>query len=256
MDTNLLVLAVAGMVVAAFVLPALGRRRAMRLREERDVRLRREAAAAGLRYGSGDAPAAGPGAVDAAAHARVFSGSAGMLAWTAEVEVDADRPGPSNRRSRRSSTRITFGGVRASPGRFVIAMAVPPEVQVPAVPSGGGLLAKVAAKAAEGLLDLYVGGYFGARHRALVNVEGAERPAAPPGFFVLSTDAPLAGRLLAPEAVALLEGLRDAVPGQPHFGLLVAPEGLAWAVPAAVTDTSALKPLAERVAALASKLRR
>lgn len=255
MDTEILVVAAAGFVLAVFALVALARRRATRRREERDARLRRDAAAVGIVYGTGDRPSPTGGPDVARAGPRRFSGSARMLSWVAEVETENDRSGPRSRRSRIERTRISFPAIRTAPGRFVFAVALPPGARAPEIPSGEGLFVKLALKAAEALLDVYVGGYFGPQHRDLVNVEGAERPPAPPGFFVLSTDPSVASRLLAPDAVALLDGLRDVVKGQPSFGVLATNEGLVWAVPDSVLDVAALKAAADRVGAFAAAVR-
>jgi hypothetical protein len=233
-------------------------------RTAEEDRRRAEAAGRGLRYQvvtGGELPGQGPTAA-APVGAQLFSGASAGLAWSAVVEEDLDHPGPGHLRERRRRTRITFADLTSMPGTFLMVMALPAGVKLPpAAPSGsGGLLGRLAEKAGEAVLDLYVQGYFGAEHRALVNVAGAARPAGPPGLFILSTDAALAGRLLDAEGQSLLAGLcqgggqaaSDALDG---FGLLVAPAGLVFGCQQALTDPAQLRGLAERVARLAARAR-
>jgi len=250
----LLGLAVAAAVLAALVLPALGRRRAERLRGEEDVRLRGEAAATGLRYErAGANPGASPAAAGATPGAQIFSGNTGGHAWTAEVEVYRSE---GRGRPTRERTRFTFPSARAAQGKFVLVIGMPPGTRPP--PLGelpGGLLGRLVAKAAEAFLDLYVNGFFGPQHRALVNVEGADRPAAPDGLWVLSTDPALAAKLLAPANAPLLEALRGVKGAAAGFGLLATPAGLVFGVQARFLAASEVREGAARVAPLAEKLR-
>jgi len=244
----------AGTVLAALVLPALGRRRAVRIAAEEDVRMRAEAAATGLRYErAGANPGASPAAAGAMPGAQVFSGNTLGHAWTAEVEVFR---GEGRGRPRRERTRFTFPTVRADAGRFVLVIGMPPGTRAPPIGElGTGMLGRLVAKAAEGFLDLYVTGFFGAQHRALVNVEGADRPAAPDGLWVLSTDPALAAKLLAPANAPLLEALRGVKGAVAGFGLLATSAGLVFGVQARFLAAAEVREGAARVAPLAEKLR-
>jgi len=243
---------------ALFLLTALVLRRLRAGRAAAEAERRRaEAAALGLRYqlSTGEPlPGQGPGSAPPAG-AHVYSGASAGQAWQASVEVSS---GSGRRRSRSPRTRIHFSGPAAAPGRFLVMVPIPPGVKVPgdALPSGDGLLVRLAEKAAESFLDLYVAAYFGAEHRALVNVAGAARPAGPDGLFVLCSDEGLAGRLLDAEGRALLEALRrqEGGPGEQKalqgFGLLVTQAGLVYGCPVALWDPAVLRALAERVARL------
>ena len=237
-----------GFVVLSLVLRPLFRRLNARRAEAQGAVLADQAARVGVRH------QLATGGVSPGAH--VFSGTAEGLAWSAQVEVTLDDDGSPARRSRGQRTRITFPTLAAAPGRFVLAMALPPGVQVPPSPppGEGGMLATLAEKAAEAMLDLYVGGSFGAEHRALVNVAGAARPPGPPGLFLLSTDEALAARLLDEQGVALLLALREPIHGLPRaldsFGLLATSAGLIVGCQVALSDAAVLKLVAERVARL------
>lgn len=264
MTDNLLLLAFAVLAASLLLGPLLRRRGARRALAEAELR-RAEAAAKGVRYelATGEAaPGASPVASSAPPGTHVFSGASGGLPWTAQVEalLDHDQAGP--RRVWKQRTRLTFAGVRAAPGTFVLAMALPPGVVVPPAPvPGPGFLAGLAAQAVEGILDLYVGGYFGPEHRALVNLAGSLREEGPPGFFLLATDRALAARLLDGEGKALLAGLREGgdTPREREalrgLGLLATPDGLTFACQAAFQDAAELRGLAERVARLAARAR-
>ncbi len=253
-----------GLAALAFLLGLILRRAGAGRRAAEADRLRIEAAARGLRYEAATgapAPGQSPAAAAAPAGAHVFSGSSAGLAWSALVEADLYQRTSGRRRVRVRRTRITFPEVTAAPGTFLLAVALPPGVQVPELPAGSGFLAGLAERAAEGVLDLWVDAYFGAGHRALVNVAGAARPAGPPGLFVLSTDQALASRLLGVEGRALLAAL-DRPAGGPGeqaalqgFGLLVSPAGLTFGCQAALSDPTVLRSVAERVARLAAAAR-
>lgn len=263
-NDNYFLLAFAFLAISFLLGPLL--RRAGQRKALANAELRRaEAAAKGVRYelATGEAaPGASPVAAAADPGTHVFSGASGGLPWTAQVEalLDHDQAGP--RRVWKQRTRLTFAGVRAAPGTFVLAMALPPGVEVPPAPAAGaGFLAGLAAQAVEGILDLYVGGYFGPEHRALVNLAGSFREEGPPGFFLLATDRTLAARLLDAEGKVLLAGLREgaATPREQEalrgFGLLVSPDGLTFACQAAFQDAAELRGLAERVARLVARAR-
>lgn len=222
---------------------------------------------------AGAGAGSGPGAAGAPDRdAFTLTGTAGFMPFTAEVVVGRVE-GSGRQRAARHRTRITFPTARAAPGRFVLVMALPKGVTVPPSPApGGGLLAGLAAKAMEAVLDLYVTGYFGEAHRALVNVAGAERPPGPDGLFVLSTDPALAVRLLDAEGAARLAALRDAPPplapssgGAPArpgalpaalagFGLLVTPEGLTYGIQASLREETQVREQAARVARVAERV--
>lgn len=217
--------------------------------------------------GAGAGPAGAP-----SPEAFTLTGTSGLLPWTAEV-VAGRVEGSGRQRAARHRTRLTFPQVRSAPGRFVLVMALPPGVKVPPAPApGAGLLGGLMARAMEAVLDLYVTGYFGAEHRALVDVAGAERPPGPDGLFVLSTDPALAVRLLDAEGAARLAALRDAPPplapsrdGAPPaaaarpealagFGLLATPDGLTYGIQASLREPAQVRELAARVARVAERL--
>jgi hypothetical protein len=236
---------VGSLVVFFVVVPLLGRRQAARDAEALQ-QLGAQASAVGLRHQG----------VNAATGELLFAGESEGVAWTAQVS--APRPGSASRsRQGTPSTRILFPGLSTKPGTFFLAMALPPGVQLPPPrpPSDGGMLAALADRAIEGVLDLYVAAYFGAEHRALVNVAGAARPPGPAEFMLLSTDPALAARLLDPEGLALLSSLRSAelhgialVNG--GVGVLVTPSGLALGCATGLFEPAKLKFVADRAARL------
>ncbi len=192
----------------------------------------------------------------------LFTGTSEGVAWTALV--NAPLPGATARsRGKSQSTRITFPSLTTAPGTFVLAMTLPPGVSLPAEPppSGEGLLASLAQRAMEGMLDLYVSAYFGAEHRSLVNVAGAARPPGPPDFMVLSTDPAVAARLLDEEGKALLTSLRtlDLRQGSTlasgGLGVLVTPAGLIVGCQVGLIDPAQLKFVAERSARVVAHAR-
>jgi hypothetical protein len=193
----------------------------------------------------------------------LFAGESEGVAWTALV--NAPLPGSASRsRSKSQSTRITFPSLTTAPGTFVLAMTLPPGTSLPAAPeaSGGGLLASLAERAMEGMLDLYVSAYFGTEHRALVNLAGAARPQGPADFMVLSTDPALAARVLDAKGQSLLSALRtldlrDGVNlASGGLGVLISPTGLTLGCQVGLVDLQKLKFVAERTAQLVVHARR
>lgn len=259
------VLQVALAVAVAWVLLWLLRRAYRRRRREAlERRLGPEAARRGMRFHpQGELRAAGLGAPPSARETWTFSGSARGVAWRAEVEEDPHEL-RNVRRVRHERTRLTYAAGALPPGRFVLVMALAAghERWEAQAPQGSGLLAGIARRALEATVDLYAGAYFGARQRALVNVEGSATVEAPAGFWVLANDEAAARRLLAGEAPRLLSALRsgEAGPwrGRPFgdFGLLLSPEGLTVGCQAALREPAALGELAEWGAGLAEEAAR
>ncbi len=184
-----------------------------------------------------------------------FAGESEGVTWSANIEAPVHQ---SNSRNKSQSTRLTYPGLTSAPGTFILAVAFPPGVKVPEMPSmnDGGFLASIAERAGEALLDVYVEGYFGAEHRALVNVAGAARSPAPEGFWLLSTDPALAARLLDTEGQALLSALRLAevkegtALAKAGFGVLISPSGFKVGCQVALTDPARLKFIADKAARL------
>lgn len=200
--------------------------------------------------------------VNAVSGELLFAGQSEGVAWTALV--NGPLPGVVSRsRSKAQSTRLTFPSLTTAPGTFVLAMTLPPGTSLPATPepSGGGLLASLAERAMEGMLDLYVSAYFGTEHRALVNVAGAARPQGPADFMVLSTDPAVASRLLDEKGQALLTALRtlDLRDGltlaSGGLGVLITPTGLMVGCQVGLVDLQKLKFVAERSAQLVAHAR-
>lgn len=249
---------------ATVLLSFLGRARRRRRREALEQRLGPEAARRGMRFHpQGELGAPGVGAPPSARETLTFSGSARGFAWRAEVEDDPDEL-RNVRRVRHERTRLTYAAGALPPGRFVLVMALPEgakrwEAQAP---HGAGFLAGIARKAMQSTVDLYAGAYFGARHRALVKVEGSATVEAPEGFWVLANDEAAARRLLGGQAPRLLSALRSGEAGPwrgrpfPSFGLLLSPEGLTVGYQAALREPAALGELAEWGAGVAEQVAR
>ncbi|MBI5067905.1 MAG: hypothetical protein HZB56_06670 [Deltaproteobacteria bacterium] len=254
-----------GIAAASVLLGFLGRAQRRRRREALDQRLGPAASAQGIRYHpeGGAAPGMpGAGQAQSAGDALAFSGSVRGLSWRAEVEQDPAEL-RNVRRAAHERTRVTFAVGALAPGRFVLVMALPQGRKrwEGAAPQGDGFLATVGRKVMESAVDLYAGAYFGARHRALVNIAGAQVVPAPEGFWVLANDEAAALRLLGGETPRLLAALRagEAGPfrGRPlhSFGLLLSPEGLTLGCQVAVTEPAAVRELAGWAAGVAEQAR-
>lgn len=251
-------LAIAAVAILVFVRRILGARR----RARRNALLGPLAARSGIRYHpEGEAGAAGTpaGATPAARETLVFSGAVRGLSWRAAVEDDPVEQ-RNVRHARHARTQVTFPARALAPGRFVLVMPLAqgaPSWEA-APPQGNGILASIGRAAIEAFLDLYVGMYFGARHRAVVNVNGARVVPGPEGFWVLTNDEAEASRLLGGGVAPLLDGMRTGAAGPWHgsacqdFGLLVGPEGMTFACQYAVREPAELRVLAEWAAGLAS----
>ncbi|MFO0693975.1 MAG: hypothetical protein U0230_10500 [Polyangiales bacterium] len=247
-----------GFVAFTLILRPLLRRHEARRADRRGAVLSAQANAAGLRHELVTDDRAHPG-VGVGTH--LFSGTTDGLEWSAAVEVTLGDDGQPSRRSVGQRTRLFFPSLTAAPGRFVLAMSLPEGVQAPRAPDGadGGMLGRLAERAAEEVLDRYVDGYFGPEHRALVNAAGAKRPSGPSDLFVLCTDEPLAARLLDEAGSHRLAALRETVAGLGRplesFGLLVSPSGLVVGYQVSLHDASVLALVAERVARLVAHAR-
>lgn len=252
-----------GIAGASVLLVLLGRAQRRRRRAALEARLGPEAAVRGIRFHPEGGPPP-PAAVGAAPvpGALVFSGSSRGLAWRAEVEQDPEEL-RNLRRARHERTRITVAAGALPPGRFVLLMALPQGAKrwEGAAPQGDGFLATIGRKVMDSAVDLYAGAYFGARHRALVNIAGAQVIPGPEGFWVLANDEAAALRLLGGETPRRLAALRAGEDGPFRgktlhaFGLLLSPEGLTLGCQLAVSDPGTLRELAEWAAGVAEQAR-
>lgn len=255
MDTlgaNLFPLAIAALVLGGLVFTGLGRRRSAALRAGHDQALQREAALKGITYQPVAEAARARGDDEEVPGGLTFTGSAGGVAWRAEVSLDPRlRDGAS--RARTQWTRITVTAARTAPGTFLLVMRVPGEqrLAIGKAPEGDGLLASLARQAIEAALDLYVGGFFGPAHRALVNVAGSEVLDVLPGHFVLTNDAAAARARLDEGTRRRLQALEVAPAGATvGHGLLWSPDGLVLGCPVALRRPEDVKRAADQVAAL------
>lgn len=187
-----------------------------------------------------------------------YQGNTGGIDWTLASSLSIGQKG---RRVGKSTWRSP--AVKWPEQKFLLIISTPPDMKSGKI-ERGGFMNTLINKAADVLLDVYVGLYFGSAYKALVNIgeDGVkiERESLN-GFTVLTNHQALAERFLDDATVKVIAGWKESSQGfareqqVDQFGLLFAPDGMILTCQANMTNPAEVKLLSDFGSALAVKMK-
>jgi hypothetical protein len=249
--TNLLLLA-AAVIVVVFVLRQ--RKKDAALKQKAKQKSEAEAKAAGIQV---TAQADGSVRGGEVMGATDYKGTTGGIEWTLRSSLTTGQKG---RKIGKSMWRTS--AVKWPEGKFLLLISTPPEMKTGKI-ERGGFVNTLINKAADVLLDVYVGLYFGSEYKSLVNIgeDGVkiERETLT-GFTILTNHQDLAERFLDEAAAKVISGWKASSQGfareqqVDQFGLLFAPDGAILTCQANMTSAEEVKLLSDFGAVLAVKM--
>lgn len=186
-----------------------------------------------------------------------YQGSTGGINWTLRSSLSVGQKG---RRIGKSTWRTA--DVKWPAGKFLLLISTPKDMKTGRI-ERGGMMNTLINKAADLLLDVYVGLYFGSEYKSLVNIgeDGVkiERENLS-DFTVLTNNPDLAERYFDEATSKVISGWKEASQGfaredqVDQFGLLFAPDGVILTCQANMTNAQETKLLSDFGAALAVKM--
>ena len=186
-----------------------------------------------------------------------YKGTTGGIEWTLRSSLTTGQKG---RKIGKSMWRTS--AVKWPEGKFLLLISTPPEMKTGKI-ERGGFMNTLINKAADVLLDVYVGLYFGSEYKSLVNIgeDGVkiERETLG-GFTILTNHQDLAERFLDEATAKVISGWKASSQGfareqqVDQFGLLFAPDGVILTCQANMTSAEEVKLLSDFGAVLAVKM--
>lgn len=187
-----------------------------------------------------------------------FQGNTGGIEWKLQSSLSIGQKG---RKIGKSTWRTA--AVNWPERKFLLLISTPADMKSGKI-ERGGFMNTLINKAADVLLDVYVGVYFGSEYKPLVNIgdDGVkiEREALK-DFTILTNHPDLAERFLDEATVKVISGWKQSSQGfareqqVDQFGLLFAPDGVILTCQAQMQRAEEVKMLSDFGAALAVKMK-
>jgi hypothetical protein len=191
-----------------------------------------------------------------------YNGSTGGIDWTLKSTVLVDNSGNDRNRVWRRKSMWRTAAVKIPAGKFIMLMSTPGEMKLGSI-KRGGFINDLVNKAAEAVLDLYVGSYFGKEYKSLVSIgeRGVkiERDQLK-DFLILTNDEPLAQKYFDEATATTISHWKKASQGfalenkVDQFGLLFSPEGVILTCQADMRNANEVKSFSDFGAALTIKM--
>lgn len=252
--TNLLLIA-AAVMVAVFLFRQSQRKKETAFKQDVRQQSEAEAKAAGIQV---TAQADGSVRGGEVMGATDYKGTTGGIEWSLRSSLTTGQKG---RKIGKSMWRTS--AVKWPEGKFLLLISTPPEMKTGKI-ERGGFMNTLINKAADVLLDVYVGLYFGSEYKSLVNIgeDGVkiEREVLV-GFTILTNHQDLAERFLDEATAKVISGWKASSQGfareqqVDQFGLLFAPDGVILTCQANMTSAEEVKLLSDFGAVLAVKMK-
>jgi hypothetical protein len=194
-----------------------------------------------------------------------YNGTTGGVDWAlASTVLVGDRnvgAGGRNQVWKRKSVWKTQA-VKLPAGKFIMIMSTPGEIKLGAI-KRGGFINDLVNKAADAVLDLYVGGYFGSEYKSLVSIgeDGVkiERDQLK-DFMILTNDEPLAQKYFDDATASTISYWKKNSMGfteenkVDQFGLLFSPDGVILTCQTSMNNANEVKAFSDFGAALVIKM--
>lgn len=252
--TNLLLIA-AAVMVAVLLFRQSQRKKEAAIKQDVRQKSEAQAKAAGIQV---TAQADGSVRGGEVMGATDYKGTTGGIEWTLRSSLTTGQKG---RKIGKSMWRTS--AVKWPEGKFLLLISTPPEMKTGKI-ERGGFMNTLINKAADVLLDVYVGLYFGSEYKSLVNIgeDGVkiERETLG-GFTILTNHQDLAERFLDEATAKVISGWKAGSQGfareqqVDQFGLLFAPDGVILTCQANMTSAEEVKLLSDFGAVLAVKMK-
>lgn len=194
-----------------------------------------------------------------------YHGTTGGIDWTLTSTVlVGDRTvgaGGRNQVWKRKSVWKTQA-TKLPAGKFIMIMSTPGEIKLGTI-KRGGFINDLVIKAADAVLDLYVGGYFGSEYKSLVSIgaDGVkiERDQLK-DFMILTNDESLAQKYFDEATASTISHWKNNSQGftredkVDQFGLLFSPDGVILSCQANMNNANEVKAFSDFGSALAIKM--
>jgi hypothetical protein len=186
-----------------------------------------------------------------------YQGNTGGIAWTLRSSLSVGQKG---RRVGKAMWRTA--DVKWPAEKFLLLISTPKDMKTGRI-ERGGMMNTLINKAADLLLDVYVGLYFGSEYKSLVNIgeDGVKIERDTLRDFTILTNHPdLAERYIDEATAKVISGWKEASQGfaretqVDQFGLLFAPDGVILTCQANMTNAQEVKLFSDFGAALAVKM--
>lgn len=194
-----------------------------------------------------------------------YNGTTGGVDWTLiSTVLVGDRTvgaGGRNQVWKRKSVWKTLA-TKLPAGKFIMIMSTPGEIKLGTI-KRGGFINDLVNKAADAVLDLYVGSYFGSEYKSLVSIgeDGVkiERDQLK-DFLILTNDEPLAQQYFDEATASTISHWKNSSQGfaredkVDQFGLLFSPDGVILTCQANMSNAKEVKSFSDFGAALTIKM--
>jgi hypothetical protein len=194
-----------------------------------------------------------------------YNGTTGGIDWTLTSTVlVGDRTigaGGRNQVWKRKSVWKTQA-TKLPAGKFIMIMSTPGEIKLGAI-KRGGFINELVNKAADAVLDLYVGSYFGSEYKSLVRIgeDGVkiERDQLK-DFMILTNDEALAQKYFDEATASTISHWKKSSMGfsderrVDQFGLLFSPDGVILTCQTSMNNAGEVKAFSDFGSALVIKM--
>lgn len=187
-----------------------------------------------------------------------YQGTTGGVEWTFQSSLTTGQKG---RKIGKSMWRTS--AVKWPAGKFLLVISTPKDMKTGKI-ERGGMMNTIINKAADLLLDVYVGLYFGSEYKSLVNIGDdavkIERDTLS-DFTIITNQQDLSERFLDETTAKVIGGWKHSSQGfareqqVDQFGLLFAPDGVILTCQAKMSNADEVKLFSDFGAVLTVKMK-
>ncbi len=191
-----------------------------------------------------------------------YSGTTGGIDWTLKSSVLVGSSGEESNQVWKRKAMWKTNAAQLPSGKFIMLMSTPGEIKLGTI-KRGGFINDLVIKAADAVLDLYVGSYFGSEYKSLVSIgeDGIKIVRDQlKDFMILTNVEPLAQQYFDDATSATISRWKSSNQGFTHenkvdqFGLLFSPDGVILTCQADMSNANEVKLFSDFGAALTTKM--
>lgn len=191
-----------------------------------------------------------------------YNGTTGEIDWTLKSTVLVGSSGEDRNQVWKRKSVWRTKAAKLPAGKFIMLMSTPGEMKLGSI-KRGGFINDLVIKAADAVLDMYVGSYFGNEYRSLVSIgeDGVkiEREQLK-DFMILTNIEPLAEKYFDEATATTISHWKRSSQGftlenkVDQFGLLFSPDGVILSCQANMSNANEVKLFSDFGAALTIKM--